>query len=106
MVTAVATTGEAHPLASGLRELGKHGRGDRFLACALQHRRGAFCIDTRLVTNGLEVGDAVLEVGIAQVGNAALDGIVKPFEAQVCLRRPLVQLGVSTALKKSPELAK
>ncbi|WP_254913993.1 hypothetical protein [Sphingobium sp. Z007] len=28
-----------------------------------------------------------------QIGNAALDGIVKPFKAQVCLSCPLVQPG-------------
>lgn len=41
MVAAAAAAGQAHPLASGLRELGEHGRCDRLLARAFQHRRRA-----------------------------------------------------------------
>lgn len=43
--------------------------------------------------DGLQACNAILEVRIIEVGNAALDGVVKPFKAQVCLRRPFVQLG-------------
>ncbi|WP_230959632.1 hypothetical protein [Erythrobacter donghaensis] len=83
MVTAVTATRKTHPLASGLRELGKHPRGDGCLPCAFQHCRCAVCIDARLVANGFEAGNALLEVRIVQVGNADLDCIVKPLETKV-----------------------
>ena len=99
MVAAIAA-GQAHTLTCGVGELSQHRRGDRLLACAFQHGSRAVGIDPRLVADGLEAGDTVLEVRVVQVGDAALDGVVKPLEAEVGFGRPLVQFGdmLATAL--------
>ena len=87
MIAAVAAAWQAHSLACGLREPGEHRRGDRLLACTFQHRRCAVRIDARLVADGLEATDAVPQIGIVQIGNAAFNRVIKALEPQVSFCR-------------------
>ena len=59
----------------------------------LQHGRGALGVGLRLIADRLQAGDALLQRRVVQVGDAGLDGVVEPLEAQVGFGGPLVQLG-------------
>ncbi|WP_288948332.1 hypothetical protein, partial [uncultured Paracoccus sp.] len=52
------------------------------MAGAFKHSLRAVGIDSRLITDDLEIGYPLLESGIIQVRNAHLDGIIEPLEAR------------------------
>ncbi|HUZ72044.1 MAG TPA: hypothetical protein VMU87_03595 [Stellaceae bacterium] len=47
----------------------------------------------RLVADRLQARNALFQRGVVEIGNAGLDGVIEPFQAQVGLSRPLGQLG-------------
>ena len=53
----------------------------------LKHGLGALGVGLRLIADGLEAVDAVLERRVVQVGDARLDGVVEALEARFGLRR-------------------
>jgi hypothetical protein len=54
----------------------------------------------RLVANSLEVCDTLLQRWVVEIGDAGLDGVIEPLQAQVGLGCALIQLGdvLATAL--------
>ncbi|MFO1158066.1 MAG: hypothetical protein U1E60_04440 [Reyranellaceae bacterium] len=46
-----------------------------------------------LIADRLEACDALLQRWIVEIGNAGIDGVIEPLQAQVGSSRPLVQLG-------------
>ena len=80
MVAAIAATVNPHPLAGGAGEFFDHGRRDRLLPRAFRHRLGTFGVGLRLIADGLEASYAILERRVVQIGDAGLDGVIKPLE--------------------------
>ena len=93
MVAAIAAASDPYPLASGRGELPHYGERDGLLADAFEGSSRSLGFGLRLVTDRFEAGDAVLERRVVQLGDAALAGVVKTLEPQICFRGPLVQLG-------------
>jgi hypothetical protein len=50
--------------------------GPSSFGCAL----GALCVSAGLVADGFQFSDAILEHWVGEIGDAVLDGIVKPLE--------------------------
>src|SRR6267143_2633061 len=92
VIAAVATAIGSHPLAGcpgkGLEGLWRDGR-----AGAINRFLGPLCVKAGLIARGHQFTDAVLQQGIGEIGDAVLDGVVKPLEFGVCLSRPLAQFG-------------
>lgn len=89
VVAAIASTVQAHPLPGGLGEGFQHFGCDAAVGCAVEQRASAVRIGPGLIAGSLECGDSVLEVGVIQIGNAGLNGIVETFQPLVCLSGPL-----------------
>ena len=91
VLTAAAVVGP-HSLAGcpgkrseSLRHDGRPGPINRIL--------GPLCVKAGLVACCFEFGDTVLQLGIREIGNAILDGVVEPPEFGIRLGRPLAQVG-------------
>ncbi|KNY18065.1 hypothetical protein AKG11_02635 [Shinella sp. SUS2] len=82
MVAAIAATFQPDTVAGGCGELPQHLRRHRLLSCVLEHRLRTLCVRLGLIADGLESLDAVFQRRVVQIGNARLDGVVKPLEAQ------------------------
>jgi hypothetical protein len=51
------------------------------------------CVSTGLIANRLQLGNAILQQRIREIGDAVLDGVVQPLEFGVCLGRTLAKFG-------------
>jgi hypothetical protein len=81
MVAAITTTLKADMPPRGFGQGAHHLRGNGLAAGVLKHGLGALGIGLRLIADGLEAVDAVLERRVVQVGDARLDGVVEALEA-------------------------
>jgi hypothetical protein len=91
MVPAITTPFKADMPPRGFGEGAHHLRGDGLAAGVLKHGLGALGSRLRLIADGLEAVDTVLERRVVQVGDACLDGVVEALEARFSLRRTPVQ---------------
>ncbi|WP_029312248.1 MULTISPECIES: hypothetical protein [Acidiphilium] len=91
MVAAIATPFKADTPPCDFGEVAHHLRGNGLAAGVLKHGLGALGIGLRLIADGLQAVDAVLERRVVQVGDARLDGVVEAFEARFGFRRTPVQ---------------
>ena len=82
MVTAIAAAFKADMPPRGFGEGAHHLRGNGLAAGVLKHGLGALGIGLRLIADGLQAVDAILERRVVQVGDARLDGVVKALEAR------------------------
>jgi hypothetical protein len=98
VVTAITTTFKADMPPRSFGEGAHHLRGDGLAAGVLKHGLGALGIGLRLIADGFQAIDAVLERRVVQVGNARLDGVVEALEARFRLRRTPVQFADVLAL--------
>ncbi len=57
----------------------------------LKHGLGALGVGLRLIADGLEAVDPILEGGIVDVGHVRLDGVIEALEARFRFRRAPVQ---------------
>ncbi len=78
MVTAIATPFKADMPPRGFGEGAHHLGGNGIIAGVFKHGLGALGIGLRLIADGLETVDTVLERRVVQVGDARLDGVVDP----------------------------
>jgi hypothetical protein len=67
--------------------------GDGLLSRAFQSGLGARGVGLGLIADRLQPGDALLQAGVAQIGDTGFDGVIEPPEPEVSLRGALVQLG-------------
>lgn len=58
-----------------------HRGADGAVTGAVKQRLRPVGIDPRLIANDLEAGDAFLERGVIEIGNACFDGVVEALEA-------------------------
>jgi hypothetical protein len=77
MVAAIAATFKADIPPRGFGEGAHHLRGNGLAAGVFKHGLGALGIGLRLIADGLQAVDAVLERRVVQVGDACLDGVVE-----------------------------
>ena len=91
MVTAIATPFKADMPPRGFGEGADHLRGDGLGSRVVEHGLGALGIGLRLIADGLEAVDTVLERRVVQVGDTRLDGVVEALEAGFGFRRTPVQ---------------
>ena len=91
VIAAITAAIDPHALAGRSGELPDHGGGDGLLARTFQHGLAAFGISFGLVPNGFEAGDTLLQRRVVQIGDARLDGVIEPLEAQVGLSGALIQ---------------
>ncbi len=80
MVAAIAATFKADMPPRGFGQGAHHLRGNGLAAGVLKHGLGAFGVGLRLVADGLQAVDAVLERRVFQVGDTGLDGVVEALE--------------------------
>jgi hypothetical protein len=80
MVAAINTPFKADMPPRGFGEGAHHLRGNGIFAGVLKHGLGALGIGLRLIADGLEAVDTVLERRVVQVGDARLDGVVEALE--------------------------
>ncbi len=90
MVAAIATPFKADTPPRGFGEGTHHLRSNGLAAGVLKHGLGALGIDLRLIADGLEAVDTVLERRVVQVGDTRLDGVVEALEPGIRFRRTLV----------------
>ncbi|WP_033074000.1 hypothetical protein [Sphingopyxis sp. MWB1] len=79
MLAMIAAALDSHPLARGGRKLRQHVRRERLLARRTERGGYALRVGLGLIARRLERCDAILEVGIVQVGNAVLDSVEEPL---------------------------
>ncbi|MDD2876268.1 MAG: hypothetical protein PHT60_03460 [Acidiphilium sp.] len=91
MVAAITTAFKADMPARGFGEGAHHLRSNGLAAGVLKHGLGALGIGLRLIADGLEAVDAVLERRVVQVGDTRLDGVVEALEARFGFGRTPVQ---------------
>ncbi|MFO1259865.1 MAG: hypothetical protein U1E68_02140 [Sphingomonadaceae bacterium] len=82
MVAAIAAAFQPDTLAGGRGELSQHLRRDGFLPRVLKHGLRPVCIGLGLIANSLKAVDAIFQRWIVQIGNARLDSVIEPLEAQ------------------------
>jgi hypothetical protein len=82
MVAAIAAAIQPDTLAGGHGELAQHFRRHSPLADVLEHGLRPVGIGLCLITDGLGAVDAVFQRRVVQIGNARLDGVIEPLEAQ------------------------
>ena len=92
MIAAITAGLSPHALA------GLPGEGLQGLRCdsrsrAIDRFLGALCVSAGLIADGLELGNAVLQHWVGEIGNAVLDGVVEPLELGFCFGRTLAQFG-------------
>ena len=78
MVAAVAAVLRPHARASLPGER-LEGVGCDARPGALDRLLGAPCVGAGLIADGLELGNAVLQHWVGEIGNAVLDGVVEPL---------------------------
>ncbi|MDQ7263735.1 hypothetical protein NM680_18215 [Paracoccus sp. PS-1] len=93
MVATVAATIQTDAFARGGGELLEHLRRDGLLPRVLEHGLRPLGISLGLIANGLEAVDAVFQGWVIQIGDACLDGVIEPLEAQFRFGRALVEFG-------------
>ena len=76
MVAAITIPFKADMPPRGFGEGAHHLRRNGLAAGVLKHGLGALRIGLRLIADGLEAVDTVLERRVVQVGDARLDGVV------------------------------
>lgn len=59
---------------------------------------GPLGASTGLIPDRLQLGDAILQHQVGEIGDAAFDGVVEPLEFGVCLSHPLALIGRLTWL--------
>jgi hypothetical protein len=93
MVAAVAAAVDTDPLTCRSGEPLDHLRRDRLLTRRLQHRGGTCGVGLRLIADRLEACDALLQCRVVEIGDARLDCVIEPLQAQLGHGCALVQLG-------------
>jgi len=63
------------------------------LGRAFQSGLSAHGVGLGLIPDRLQFSDALLQAGVAEIGDTGLDGVIEPLEPKVCFRGTLVQLG-------------
>ncbi len=92
MVAPVAAFGVAHPFSRLSGECAQRLRGERRPGL-FDFGRRAVGVDSRLIPDGSQLGDALLEPWIGKIGDAMLDGFIEPHQLGVGFGCPLAQLG-------------
>ena len=90
MVTAITTPFEADMPPRGLGEGAHHLRGNGVAAGFFKHGLGALGIGLRLIADGLEALDAILERRVADIGHSGFNCVVEALEPGFRFRRTLV----------------
>ena len=85
MVTAVAAAVQPDALACRAGECPDHIGADSLIAGMVERGLGSLGVRAGLFPNRLEAGDAFLQAGGFEIGNAGLDGVEEPVEPLVSL---------------------
>ncbi|TWG99364.1 hypothetical protein L598_001500000870 [Mesorhizobium sp. J18] len=93
MVAAIAAAFQPDTLAGGCGEVAQHLRRHCLLSCVLEHGLRPLGIGPGLIADGLKALDAVFQRRVVQIGDACLDGVIEPLEAQFRFGRALVEFG-------------
>lgn len=81
VIAAIAAILISHPFARGGSEIRQHIGRDRLPALSAERSRHALGVGFRLIARRLEHRYALLEVGVVDLGNSVLDGIVKSLQS-------------------------
>ncbi|ALK09716.1 hypothetical protein [Blastochloris viridis] len=93
MVAAIAAALKPNVLAGGVGEGAGHLQRDRLGSRVVEHCLCPFGVGAGLIPDCLETVDAVFQRRIVNIGNARLNGVIEPLEAQFRFGGALVEFG-------------
>lgn len=93
MIAAIAAAFQPDALAGRAGEGLDHIGADSLIAGMVERSLGALGVGAGLFPDHLEAGNALLQTGSVEIGDAGLDGVEEPVEPLVGLGDPFVKLG-------------